>query len=953
MSSVLKSVIHNPASATGPLHRSSTGYIPEVFSSPSGSDISDDLDQVVGVLVENAPVAMAVFDNHMCYILANRQWMVDFNLERSASIVGRSQYEVFPHLHAGWRAVYERALQGHVVRSEHEVPSPSGRPTTFRWELRPWRNTGATGVAGIMVTCEKFTPPLSQEASSPATAASDATLSINRAAALPNATIPMLLVDAVGVVHDANEAAQVLAMARGLRLGESYFWDVFDGGPTLEITRQRTLGLIAMTLVQDPLQSQGLAPTHLSITDPVNQVQTHWSAYHHAGEPARVLMLVSTPAPTMPVAEPAAGLVATLQLDKRRAEENLSVAMDEIQRMKEVQETFQRRETRLKEVFDTMPVGLLVLDARGRPTYHNKALRQILGRGLESGQSIEEWIGKAALDKEHREAITRVWRESVWRRQLTRVLSLKANTGVRDVEFQPISLSQGGLMIRIEDVTDSSRREEVLRSSEAKFRTVLGDAPTAIILTDIAGSINEVNSTTEALLGKSKQELRMSTVDEWLDKESAELRRNEVLRLAEGGSLGEDFSVYLEPVQQHVMLRVASVQDSEGKLHSIVHFFYLSPEAAPAEIEEESVKQQELEEEEEAESTAPYFPQLAAPEATALELLLETDAQGRISQWTGLAQQRFGWTAKEMTSEPVHKIFRPSDGSGFYATVAEALVLGTEQVSWPWFGKTGKGEATLQLRATAQGGLGMGLYVPSPVVKDIRLELPQLVASRRSELVDLNRERLFLTEANHRVKNHLQILASMMNLEGAKVDDPRAKRALRSSQNRIRAVASLHQHLQDLQQLKPSKLDDFVRQLVGRLCECHGMTMSQVNLSTSITPMAIKPEWMLPIVLILNEAVTNSLQHSFAAAVQDDIATRQLRLSIKLESLEDKQVGSLTVQDDGIGLPEGFGSSEISGLGLKIINVFADQLGGRVSLENIKPAGMRFILHFPMTCVDI
>src|SRR3569623_254475 len=112
---------------------------------------------VRSVRVDNAPVAMALFDERMRYVLANRQWISDFGLQQSLPIVGRSQYEEFPNLHPGWRSVYDRALQGHVVRSEHDVmPGPQGKAMIFRWEVRPWRRTKDNSVGGVMVTCEKF-----------------------------------------------------------------------------------------------------------------------------------------------------------------------------------------------------------------------------------------------------------------------------------------------------------------------------------------------------------------------------------------------------------------------------------------------------------------------------------------------------------------------------------------------------------------------------------------------------------------------------------------------------------------------------------------------------------------------------------------------------------------------------------------------------------------------------
>lgn len=103
------------------------------------------------VLAENAPVAMAIFDSDMKYLYANHRWLEFFKLEQT-EVVGRSQYEVFPSLHPGWRHVYERAQSGQVVRSDRDTVNQAGRPVLYRWEVRPWRKDD-TSVGGVMITC--------------------------------------------------------------------------------------------------------------------------------------------------------------------------------------------------------------------------------------------------------------------------------------------------------------------------------------------------------------------------------------------------------------------------------------------------------------------------------------------------------------------------------------------------------------------------------------------------------------------------------------------------------------------------------------------------------------------------------------------------------------------------------------------------------------------------------
>jgi two-component sensor histidine kinase len=169
-------------------------------------------------------------------------------------------------------------------------------------------------------------------------------------------------------------------------------------------------------------------------------------------------------------------------------------------------------------------------------------------------------------------------------------------------------------------------------------------------------------------------------------------------------------------------------------------------------------------------------------------------------------------------------------------------------------------------------------------------------------------------------------------------------------QNRIRAIAALHQHLQDLSQARSTSLDDLVRILVGRLAECHGVSMSHLSLQTNITPVIIREEWMLPFVLIMNEAISNSLGHGFGTSGPS--ADQHVCLSLQLAVQESQSNVQLSIQDDGVGLPTDFPGHSADGLGLRIINIFADQLKGTISLENLKPSGTRFILNFPLACLE-
>ncbi len=969
-SSVLKNVIQPKAQTSSaeklgedvrpPQVATSASHFASAITHESTKTESEDMELVLGVLVENAPVAMAMFDRAMRYMLANRQWIHEFGLQQVQPLVGRSQYEIFPGLHPGWRQVYERALQGHIVRSEHDaVSGPDGRHLVYRWEVRPWRKKRDASVGGLMVTCEKFSSPHASAETETGVVSSladkESSQTAKKAPDLLDCTMPMLVLDVQGVIQRANVAAAHLTLDKGIQEGTTSFWEIFGEGRDFTALRQQTLETLGKLA-----DGEDGAPTCITTRSNASADRaspSRWLvstlAHKGADDSPPQFMLMGLPPQVaaetvtrvtfqMPTPVPAAAPVAVSPPANdgvlQRMEDELSRARQELRTLTEAQHAFGKRETRLRTYLEGVPCGVFVLDERGAPVFQNERLAKLLGRPLEKDQTVESWLAHACPTDEHREQVTLAWRESVWRRQLTRTVSLATADGLlKELEFHPIALPGGGLLVSIQDATEHTRHEEQLRSMEAKLRTLLQGSPIAIVLTDKAGVIFEVNQHAESLLGQAKSELRRYPLDAWLDPDSATARRDALRGLQHSGRQAEALGVRIKRVDgsfSNAILHLATVPDAQGETHCTIHYLQevTAPEIIPA--------------------PAPVSPSTATPSTITQQtpaILLTTDANGRIRTWTEQAQQIFDLDAATAISRPLHQFFQPSDSTGFFADLTQQAVDPQNVVERPFYGGNGKrGAVKVSARMLDDGGFELTTHIAqqaaAPTSHALKAAVPlafQVVSpsSQRWPVVDLEREKLLLTETHHRIKNHLQIISSLLNMQINGVSDQDARDALRSSQSRVRAIAALHQHLYQVALGKGDTFSDFTRDLVAHLRECYELTTEQISVRLEIQEGPIQQEWLMPLALTLNEALSNSFEHAYPHGRQGQI-TATLNYT--------QSCGELVISDDGVGLPPDFHPGEGTGLGLKILAVFAEQMRGQLFVQGNPDQGTEIKLRFPL-----
>ena len=200
----------------------------------------------------------------------------------------------------------------------------------------------------------------------------------------------------------------------------------------------------------------------------------------------------------------------------------------------------------------------------------------------------------------------------------------------------------------------------------------------------------------------------------------------------------------------------------------------------------------------------------------------------------------------------------------------------------------------------------------------------------------LKEKEVLLQEIHHRVKNNLQIIASLLSLQSGYIKDPAMLTKFEESQGRIRSMALIHEKLYQSESLAKVDLADYVQSLASILMRTYTAGAS-VKLECRLEPASVSIDTAVPVGLMLNELVTNALKYAFPNG-------RTGHLIVSLDADAHGNI-AMRVQDDGVGMGSSLQFEQASTLGLRLVRMFARQLRAEVTLQS-EPGHTVFNIRF-------
>jgi two-component sensor histidine kinase len=218
----------------------------------------------------------------------------------------------------------------------------------------------------------------------------------------------------------------------------------------------------------------------------------------------------------------------------------------------------------------------------------------------------------------------------------------------------------------------------------------------------------------------------------------------------------------------------------------------------------------------------------------------------------------------------------------------------------------------------------------------LQAEITERVRKEAQIKASLEEKEALLKEIHHRVKNNLQVISSLLNLQSRLVADPQALEVFQESQHRIRSMAFVHEKLYQSESLARIDFAEYVRTLTTYLFSSCGARAQGVTLDIQAEDVLLGIDAAIPCGLILNELVSNALKHAFPNG-------RDGEVRIDLRADDDQRL-TLTVSDDGIGLPEGLDVHNTNSLGLQLVDTLVRQLDGTMEIHG--QGGTEFKIDF-------
>ncbi|WP_052374118.1 PAS domain S-box protein [Methanobacterium sp. SMA-27] len=575
---------------------------------------------------------------------------------------------------------------------------------------------------------------------------------------------------------------------------------------------------------------------------------------------------------------------------------------------------------RLSEIIDFLPDATLAIDVEGKVIAWNRAMEEMTGFKAENIIGKENYEYSLPFYRKRRPIlIDLVLKFDKEIENYYRFIKREGNALLAETEVKlndknfilwikavPLYDRDGninGAIESIRDITQHKLDESALKRSEERFRAVAESAVDAIVTTDANGNIIFFNNSLTKIFGYTKEQLKGKPLTLLMPERFKKNYLNELEKFKKSGQhrlMGKTVTTTgLKKDQNEFPFEMSlSAWKSEGKTYftSIIRDLTERKKAENAELQYQSLFDNML--------NGFAYCKMIFKEDRPIDFIY-LDVNQAFESLTGL---------KDVTGKKVSEVI--------------PLIQESDPELLEIYGRvslTGQPETFEIYVESLKMWFSISVYSPRKeffvAVFDVITERKEAEEKIKSSLKE---KEVLLQEIHHRVKNNMQIISSLLNLQTKYVDAEESVNILRESQNRVKSMAMIHEKLYQSDDLTHIQFVDYIPSLVLNLFYSYNVEITQIEPIFEIEDISLNMETAVPCGLIISELVSNSLKYAFPNGRKGEV-----RVSLKSE--DDKY--ELIISDSGIGLPEKLDFDNLESLGLSLVNSLTEQIDGEITIN--------------------
>lgn len=562
-------------------------------------------------------------------------------------------------------------------------------------------------------------------------------------------------------------------------------------------------------------------------------------------------------------------------------------------------------------VIDHMHDGVIILDAEDRIVDVNLSAHQVLGAPI--GSSIKDvWPEWTHVEKGSGENVDNE-------------VVLGSEQRMYDVEISPLTDYRGlpmGRAVVLRDITDRKRVERA-----EKYRLLAENVRDVIWTMDMNLQFTYMSPSVKHLRGYTAEEVMAQSLDEVLTPSSLKVATD--LFAEELGSKERHIDVNTTKTLElehkckdgstvWAEVKMTGFFDAHGNLTGIL--------GVSRDISERKHAEELLHESEE------KFRKIFEQANDAIVLM---DRYGTIRDLNKKCEEIFGYNRDEI----IGKNFKEPgalDSEGIQKAVDVTNRILKDKTLMPL--------TLMEVELKHKNGtkifaeVSIGFIKKKGKIEGILAILRDVTERKKAEekiSASLKEKEVLLREIHHRVKNNIQIISSLLNLQSHYIKDKTYAEILKESQDRIRSMALIHEKLYQSKNVGDIDFGGYIDTLVKALFRSYGVNQEQVVPTVTVEGVSLEIDYAIPCGLIINELVSNALRHAFPEGKGEIMIT----LCSVGDSIE------LKISDNGVGIPGNIDFRNTKSLGLHLVTILVeDQLGGEIHLD--RRCGTMFTITF-------